>query len=395
VFAASSVPFTLESPKNLTAEMKYDLNGIPYFELKLDIPQSVKNIDKNIIENAEYYPGIYCDPIEIIFEYKYANYDWNEGPSVYWDTSMLVADYLEKGKYEYELVDQGGLDKIDIKSEVYQFRARFHVLSGYVDGWMDKDTYSDYSNIVTIGNAAYSERLSGADRIETAIAICREGWPDGAGTVMLARDDNYPDALTGAPLSKKLDAPILFTNSQTLTPATENEIARLKAKKVIILGGTGAVSQDIENKLRQSYVVQRIGGLDRYETAAKICQELGYKGKAIVTIGEDFHDALTVSPLAAYKGIPILLTLPDELPSSTRDALNFVAPIEITVVGNTDSVSNSVFVQLNNAKRISGSDIYEPAAPITIQVSGNNNMADMILTVEITSSSSRENLVAR
>ena len=225
------------------------------------------------------------------------------------------------------------------------------------------DVWSPYSNIITIDSQKF-ERLSGQTRIETAIAISKEGWPNAATTVLLTRDDNYPDALTGAPLSKKLDAPILFTNSKTLTPETGTEIARLKPSKVIILGGTGAVSQDIEDVLKQSYVIQRIGGIDRYETAEKIAKELGFTGKVAITTGEDFHSALIVSPLAAYKGIPILLTLPGELPSFTKEALQFVAPSETTVVGGTDEVSDAVIAVLPNVKRISGSDIYQTAVAV-------------------------------
>jgi putative cell wall-binding protein len=225
--------------------------------------------------------------------------------------------------------------------------------------------YSPFSNVISHGTPEYkTSRLSGASRIETAIAVSREGWPNGAGTVILTRDDNYPDALAGAPLSKKLDAPILFTNSQTLTAATKDEIIRLKAQKVIILGGTGAVSQGVENQLRQSYEVMRIGGVDRYETAAKIAKELGYKGKVVITTGEDFHDALVVSPLAAYNGIPILMTLPNSLPAATLSALDFIAPTEITIVGDTSSVSEKVASGLANAKRVSGSGYYRTAVSL-------------------------------
>lgn len=359
--AADGPFFTLEAPKNLTAELKYDEVGIPYFELKLEVPQSVKNINDIINEDPEYYEGVACSPVEVRFEYKYANYDWNQGPSEYWNTDMDLNEYLGHGYFQYRPFDKGAGANIDITAETYQFRAYFNVMWGYIDGWIDKDVKSAYSNIVTIGNPAYSysERLFGANRIDTAVAVSKKGWPNGASVVILTRDDNYPDALTGAPLSKKLDAPILFTNSKILTAATETEIKRLKAEKVIILGGTGAVSEAIENKLAQSYQVQRIGGTDRFETAKNIAKELGYKGQAVITTGMDFHDALIVSPLAAYNSIPILLTTAASLPQATKDALAFIEPTEITVVGNTSWVSEAVFAELTKAKRISGSDIYE------------------------------------
>lgn len=201
--------------------------------------------------------------------------------------------------------------------------------------------------------------MSGETRIDTAIAVSKEGWTNNADTVILTRDDLYPDALTGTPLSKKLDAPILFTNRLTLSPVTATEISRLKPHKVIILGGTVAVSQEIENGLKQSYETQRIGGYDMFETAAKIAVELGYKGKVVIATGEDFHDALIAAPLAAYKGIPMLLTEKNKLPSFTKNALQLIAPTETIVVGSSDTVSDSVFSELTNAKRYSGSDFYQ------------------------------------
>lgn len=157
--ALANAPFSLEAPTNLTGAVKYD-DGVPYFELKLNIPGSVKTINSNLIDDAEYYEGTYCDGIEIVFDYKYADYDWNEGPSLYWNTSISVADYVDNGLYEYYPFDEGDFDTIDIKNEVYQFRARFFGLWGYEGDWIDKDVYSEYSNILTIGNPAFYEDAS-------------------------------------------------------------------------------------------------------------------------------------------------------------------------------------------------------------------------------------------
>ncbi len=150
-------PFTLEAPKNLTAELKFDQDGVPYFELDLDIPQSVIDINSNILEGGSNYPGYMTEQVVIEFEYKYGNYDWNEGPSLYWDTSAYVEDF---DSYEYRPFDEGGWDTIDIKAETYHFRARFSSMWGYEDDWLDKYIYSNYSNTVTIGNPSYYENAS-------------------------------------------------------------------------------------------------------------------------------------------------------------------------------------------------------------------------------------------
>ncbi|NLX75856.1 MAG: S-layer homology domain-containing protein [Clostridiaceae bacterium] len=149
-------PFTLESPENLTAELKYDQDNMPYFEIKLDIPQSVKEIDAKLIEDSEYYKGKSCYPIEIQIEYKYGNYDWNEGPSLYWNTSIYLEDFINDGVYQYrpfQDVDDAGA--VNIKEEVYSFRAYFYSLWGYEGDWIDFRVVSDYSNIATVGNTAY------------------------------------------------------------------------------------------------------------------------------------------------------------------------------------------------------------------------------------------------
>jgi len=160
-------PFTLEAPQNLTAELKYDQDNVPYFEIKLDIPQSVKDIDAKLIENSEHYKGKSCSPIVIQIDYKYANYDWNEGPSLYWDTSISVEDFLnDGGVYNYDPfqeVNEAGA--VNIKEEVYSFRAYFYSDWGYEGDWIDFHVVSDYSNIATVGNTAY---YSGASDWATA-----------------------------------------------------------------------------------------------------------------------------------------------------------------------------------------------------------------------------------
>lgn len=156
VLAANSEPFTLDAPQNLTVELKHDQNDWPYFAITMDAPQSVQAINKNLSEDPQYYSGLNCSPIKIRFESKYGNYDWNQGPSLYNITEMSVDDLIDGNTfayYPYEEKDaQGG---INIKAEVYNFRAYFYSSWGYVNSFIDKEVRSGYSGLVTQGNPAH------------------------------------------------------------------------------------------------------------------------------------------------------------------------------------------------------------------------------------------------
>ena len=90
-----------------------------------------------------------------------------------------------------------------------------------------------------------------------------------ADTVVLASGLNYADALAGVPLANKINAPLLLTSDKDLNASTLAEIGRLGAKKVIILGGEGAVSEKVEKKLQaEALKTERIFGKTRYSTAA-------------------------------------------------------------------------------------------------------------------------------
>lgn len=153
--ASDSAPFTLEAPENLTVELKTDQNNWSYFAITVDVPEIVQSIDKNLNEDSQYYPGANCLPIRIRFESKYADYDWNQGPSMYTLTEMVVDDMLDGNVYRYYPYEEEDADGgINVEAEVYSFRAYFYSSWGYINDFIDKEIRSDYSNLVTIGNPA-------------------------------------------------------------------------------------------------------------------------------------------------------------------------------------------------------------------------------------------------
>ncbi|MBM7606381.1 putative cell wall-binding protein [Metabacillus crassostreae] len=206
-------------------------------------------------------------------------------------------------------------------------------------------------------------RIAGKDRFETAVQISKKGW-DSTETVLLATAYNFPDALSGGPLAYKLDAPILLTQNNELNEKTMNEIVRLGAKKVIVLGGSGAINEKVANKLRNlNLQVERISGKDRYETSVAIAKKLGGNPKkAIIAYGQNFPDALAIAPYAARHGYPILLTDGQTISTSVKQSLTGIN--ETIIVGGTGVIGFNVEKNLKNSTRLSGKERFSTAIEI-------------------------------
>lgn len=209
-----------------------------------------------------------------------------------------------------------------------------------------------------------AERISGADRYITAVELSQEGW-ESSDTVVLARGDNYADALAGVPLAKMHDAPLLLSRTAKLPADTYEEIKRLGAKTVHVLGGTGAISDAVVKQLKSDGItVERISGADRFETAAKIAEKFGKSESAIVVSGTNFPDALSVASYAGSEGTPILLSRTDSVPNATKAALVKLGVENSLIIGGTGAISEQAASELPNSFRISGADRYKTSLEV-------------------------------
>lgn len=187
---------------------------------------------------------------------------------------------------------------------------------------------------LTYKSAPAYERIAGASRYETACAISKQTFAS-AETAVIAYGLSYADALAGVPLAAAYSAPILLTAKESLPAETLAEIKRLGAKKIIILGGEGAVGYQVEQELSKNGFgnesIRRIAGATRFETAQKIAQELEIvRGKApteaFIVYYDSFADALSASTAAAIKGAPVLYAAKEgELNNSTAEYLGSAA----------------------------------------------------------------------
>ncbi len=202
------------------------------------------------------------------------------------------------------------------------------------------------------------ERLAGADRFATAADIAIDTFGR-SNTVLLASglDRNLPDALAGNYLAGVEDAPILLTTPGTLPDVTRRALDALGATEVIILGGTAAVSAAQEDQLNNNRAVTRIGGRDRYETAARIATSrpntVG-QATAILARGDQLADALVAGPISFRQNFPVVLTRPtggvDGFARAALDQLNIE---RVIVAGGPAAISDAT---VESAQDVGGND---------------------------------------
>jgi putative cell wall-binding protein len=220
-----------------------------------------------------------------------------------------------------------------------------------------------FSQVQEVKASATSSRLMGDDRFLTAIAVSQEGWAGGAETVILTNNYAFPDALSAAPLAKKYNAPILLTKKDYLYPDTAVEIKRLKAKKIVLIGGEGVLSAEIVNQLKlmgfSAGSITRLAGITQYDTALAVAQAVGVSQGIFVTGGDSFQDALVIAPIAAAQGMPILLVPSDDLTPLQKAYLGKTKISNAVFVGNTNQFSQKVMSYFPTQERISGEDYYE------------------------------------
>ena len=216
------------------------------------------------------------------------------------------------------------------------------------------------------------QRLSGDNRYETSVEVSEKNFKS-ADTVVLASGQNTADALVASSYADIEEAPILLTNKNSISDEVLDEIERLKADKVVIVGGQSSVSSSIESRLKKEDIkVTRISGRDRFDTSDKLSQEVSRLSKkssqAILVNGYKNIDALSVSSLATKEELPILLNGRNTLNMSVKNRLKQMNVKKVYIIGGNNSISSDVEKELNRMQisvvRLSGTDRYETSANI-------------------------------
>ena len=208
-------------------------------------------------------------------------------------------------------------------------------------------------------------RISGKDRITTSVEISKSAYTTSE-NVVLASGFNFADALSAGQLASALNAPLLLSSQNKLDSQTKNEIERLKAKKVYVVGGDNAISKSgVDTTLKSKNIdVARLEGQDRYSTSQKVMEktkEIINPEYLLIASGKNFPDALAATSFFVNHKSVMVLSDGVTYPQSNLQEIAIGGVKQLPLKGFT-------------GRRVSGKDRYETALEIAkLSFDKNNN----------------------
>jgi hypothetical protein len=214
-------------------------------------------------------------------------------------------------------------------------------------------------------------RIGGADPVADAAAAAlavypsrsRETRPDAV--VMVDRND-WRAAVSAAQLmSRPLGAPILFSDRDSVPPASQKALDQLKptgapqaGRAQIIRVGAAAVPEGYRvTDIEGTGFAELAKAIDSVRSAAA---GRAATGRAVVVAPAGAPEyAMPAANYAAKSGTPVLWTEKDTLPAATRQAITARGRARIYVLGPESVISKAVEERLKglgDVRRVSGPD---------------------------------------
>lgn len=220
-------------------------------------------------------------------------------------------------------------------------------------------------------------RLEGADRYATAVEISKANAPAGvavAYVAYVASGTAVADAVAATPVAGAGKAPILLVPRSSIPAVVVAELDRLDPGRIVVLGGEGAVDEDVVTQLQRHTdgTVTRLAGPDRYATAARISAGSFEPGvpmayvvsgtsetdalAAVASLGEfapptadlflasgrSTADALAGAWAAGAADFPVLLTEPACVPGRVLAEIDRLQPQRLLLLGGDAVLAGAV-----------------------------------------------------
>lgn len=189
-------------------------------------------------------------------------------------------------------------------------------------------------------------RIAGSDRYETSIKIAKIiGTGNG---IAIASGENFPDALSIAPIAAAKQMPILLTAQYSMPADISKFIHDSRPGKIYVIGGNDVIDSSQVSGLTD---VSRLCGADRYKTNKTVIDnfsgELNFSSVYLAT-GRNFPDAIGGSAEAAKELAPVILV--GNSSSTAQDIVEskFDCISSVKVLGQTDVMPDSLVASIVN-----------------------------------------------
>ena len=184
-------------------------------------------------------------------------------------------------------------------------------------------------------------RLAGKTRYETNLLILDEAGV-AKEEILVCTGKGFADSLSASATGK----PILLVGKE-LTEEQKAFLSEQDGNQYYIIGGTGAVSSDLEKAVKSYGKVKRIAGASRYETSIEVAETFfETPDTAVLASAKNFPDGLCGGPLAMSKNAPLILTATGKETLAVDYAKAKGVNVGAVLGGNgliSDEAANSVF----------------------------------------------------
>lgn len=295
------------------------------------------------------------------------------------------------------------------------------------DPYHDDVDWTWQTDLTTVDGNNKVHRAAGRDRIETAIQLMCHATDHAWKGVIIARSDDFADALTAGPLADVRDYALLTMPSGKIDPRVVSAInsncnrftqgkfeEKTNINQITLIGGTGIWTEAQRAQLQNATgkPVDRISGINRYDTAVEIAGQVAkeiWKDKtdedgginppltvnAYVATGMDFADALAAGAAASANDGVVLLTNGSLMHDKTEAYLDKQYEWMPSMIGHIEhhAVGGPAKTAMDNAdirvdKSYVGSDRYATAVLLaksyaktakSITIASGENYADAVV----------------
>lgn len=210
----------------------------------------------------------------------------------YWDA--LAASSLAGVNYCPILLTDGNALSTQTSSEIKRLKAS----KVYIVGGVAAVSAKVESSLKSLSGVKTVKRLAGGVAVDTALKIFEEGKGSWGTTAVVATSETFQDALSVSPYGFAKRAPIFLANAST-HKLDSHVLAALKSggfSRIVIVGGTAALSSQLESQQLKGFSCVRLAGPTAYETSgaiAKWCLGEGMTAANVgIATGDSYYDAL-------------------------------------------------------------------------------------------------------